>query len=443
MNIAIFGTGYVGLVTGACFAERGNHIICVDVDKEKLKKLEKGVMPIYEPGLEEIVKKCHQLGTLRFTIDSKLALKESDTVFIAVGTPMGEDGSADLRYVLQVAETIGQQMDHPMIIVDKSTVPVGTASKVRDTIKAELDKRGENIPFDVISNPEFLAEGHAIDDFMKPSRVVIGSDNPEAIKKMEELYTPFTRSQERFIEMDILSAEMTKYVANSMLATRISFMNDIAGICELIGADINKVRQGIGSDGRIGNKFLYAGPGFGGSCFPKDLRALKKTAEDFGYDSQILEAVIDVNERQKKVVAKKVITEFGEDLSGKVFALWGLAFKRDTDDVRESPAIDVITELTKRGAKIKAYDPQAMEEAKEYYLKDNADVDYAGEMYSALDGADALIIITEWREFESPDFGEIKKKLKNPVIFDGRNLYNSEKMRKNGFKYFCIGVKNS
>lgn len=442
MKIGIFGTGYVGLVSGACFAERGNHIICVDVDKVKLEKLENGILPIYEPGLEEIVKKCHKLGTLRFTTDSALALKESDIIFIAVGTPMGEDGSADLQYVLKVAETIGQQMDHPLIVVDKSTVPVGTAFKVRDAIKAELNKRGENIRFDVISNPEFLAEGHAVDDFMKPSRVVIGSDSPEAIKTMEELYAPFTRSSERFVEMDIISAEMTKYVANSMLATRISFMNDIAGICEKVGADINKVRKGIGSDSRIGNKFLYAGPGFGGSCFPKDLRALKKTAEDFGYDSQMLQAVIDVNNRQKKVVANKVIAELGEDLSGKTFAVWGLAFKRDTDDMRESPAIDIITELTKRGAKIVAYDPQAMNEAKNHYLKDNANVKYADEMYAALNEADALIIITEWREFEAPDFGVIKGKLKQPMIFDGRNLYDPQRMKESDFKYFCIGIKS-
>lgn len=443
MKIGIFGTGYVGLVSGACFAERGNHIICVDVNKKKLEKLENGILPIYEPGLEEIVKKCHKLGTLRFTTDSAMALKESDIIFIAVGTPMGENGSADLQYVLKVAETIGQQMDHSLIIVDKSTVPVGTAFKVRDAIKAELDKRGLDIQFDVISNPEFLAEGHAIEDFMKPGRVVIGSDSLKAMKTMEELYAPFTRSQERFIEMDILSAEMTKYVANSMLATRISFMNDIAGICEKAGADINMVRKGIGSDNRIGNKFLYAGPGFGGSCFPKDLRALKKTGEDFGYNSKMLQAVIDVNDRQKKVVADKVIAELGEDLSGKVFAMWGLAFKRDTDDMRESPAIDVITELTKRGAKIKAYDPQAMNEAKNHYLKDNANMEYADEMYAVLDRADALIVITEWREFEAPDFEIIKSKLKQPMIFDGRNLYNPQKMKESGFKYFCIGIKTS
>jgi len=441
MKIGIFGTGYVGLVTGACFAERGNHIICVDVDEKKIEKLEQGIMPIYEPGLEEIVLKGYKLGTLRFTTDNAIALKESDIIFIAVGTPTGENGSADLQYVLKVAETIGQKMDHPLIIVDKSTVPVETAFKVRDAIKKELDRRGVDIKFDVISNPEFLAEGHAVDDFMKPSRVVIGSDNLDAIKKMEELYEPFIRSRERFIEMDILSAEMTKYVANAMLATRISFMNDVAGICERVGADINKVREGIGADPRIGDKFLYAGPGFGGSCFPKDLRALRKTAEDHGYQSQMLQAVIEVNERQKKVVADKVVKEFGEDLSGKTFAVWGLAFKRDTDDMRESSSITIINELTERGAKIKAFDPQAMTEAKAHYLKDNINVEYVSEMYLALDNADGLIIITEWHEFEAPDFDAIKNKLKTPVIFDGRNLYNPARVKEMGFSYYCIGIK--
>lgn len=443
MKIAIFGTGYVGLVSGACFAERGNNIICVDVDEAKLEKLNRGEMPIYEPGLEEIVKKSHKLGTLRFTSDSQMALEESDIVFIAVGTPMGENGSADLQYVLKVAETIGKQMTHPMIIVDKSTVPIGTAFKVQEAINVELKKRNLDIPFDVISNPEFLAEGHAVEDFMKPSRVVIGSDNPMAIKTMEELYAPFTRSQDRFIEMDIISAEMTKYAANSMLATKISFMNELANICEQVGADINKVRKGIGSDPRIGNKFLFAGPGFGGSCFPKDLRALKKMAEELGCQVQLLQAVIDVNERQKKVVAEKVINVFGEDLEEKKFACWGLAFKRETDDMRESPVIDIINELTKRGAKIVAFDPQAMGEAKKHYLKGNDNVSYAEDMYSALDGADALIVVTEWYEFEAPDFAAIKAKLKQPTIFDGRNLYNPQRMREAGFNYHCIGIKSS
>ncbi|MFC1756530.1 UDP-glucose dehydrogenase family protein, partial [Patescibacteria group bacterium] len=362
-----------------------------------------------------------------------------DMVFIAVGTPMGEDGSADLQHVLEVAKTIGREMIHSLIIVDKSTVPIGTASMVRDTIQFELKKRDSNIHFDVVSNPEFLAEGHAVEDFMKPSRVVIGADNPRAMNIMEELYAPFTRSQDRFIEMDIISAEMTKYVANAMLATRISFMNEIAGICELAGANVDKIRKGIGSDSRIGGKFLYAGPGFGGSCFPKDLRALEKTAVDLGYHSQMLRAVIEVNERQKKVVASKVISEFGDNLSGNVFAVWGLAFKRDTDDMRESPAIDIINEITKRGAKIQAYDPKAMWDAKNYYFKENSSVAYFTEMYAALDNADALIIITEWREFESPDFKTIKKMLNQPVIIDGRNLYDPIKMKKMKFRYLSIG----
>jgi len=442
MKIGVFGTGYVGLVTGACFAERGNQVICVDIDKKKVERLNKGEIPIYEPGLEKIVENGYKSGTLKFTTDSSRAIKESDIIFIAVGTPMGEDGSADLQYVLKVAETIGKKMDHSVVVVDKSTVPIGTALKVRDKIASELKKRKKNIKFDVISNPEFLAEGHAVDDFMKPSRVVIGSDNDKSIEIMRELYAPFTRSRDRFIEMDVLSAEMTKYVANSMLATRISFMNEMAGICEKVGANINMVRKGIGSDPRIGENFLYAGPGFGGSCFPKDLRALKKTAEEFGFYPQMLEAVIDVNERQKVSVVKKAVSEFGDDLQGKTFAVWGLAFKRDTDDMRESPAINILNGLIEKGAKIKAFDPQAMDEAKKFYFKGNKNIKYSKDMYSALDGADALIIITEWHEFDAPDFNLIAEKLKNKVIIDGRNLYNPKKVKKMGFKYYCIGIKS-
>lgn len=443
MKIGVFGTGYVGLVTGACFAERGNQVICVDIDADKIERLNKGEVPIYEPGLDKIVEKSHKLGTLKFTTDNTRAIKESEIIFIAVGTPMGEDGSADLQYVLKVAETIGKKMDKYMIVVDKSTVPIGTAFKVKNVIKDELKKRKLNIKFDVISNPEFLAEGHAVDDFMKPSRVVIGSGSKKATEIMEELYEPFTRSRERFIEMDVLSAEMTKYVANSMLATRISFMNDMAGICERVGANINMVRKGIGSDPRIGEKFLYAGPGFGGSCFPKDLRALRKTAEGFGYYSQMLEAVIDVNERQKMSLVNKVSVEFGDDLQGKTFAVWGLAFKRDTDDMRESPAINILNGLIDKGAKINAFDPQAMEEAKKHYFKDNKNIKYFKDMYSVLEGAEALVIITEWHQFDAPDFDLIKKKLKNKVIFDGRNLYNPEKVKEAGFKYYCIGIKTN
>lgn len=441
MKIGVFGTGYVGLVTGACFAERGNQVICVDIDAEKIERLNKGEVPIYEPGLEEIVEKGRELGTLKFTTDNSKAIKESEVIFIAVGTPMGEDGSADLQYVLKVAETIGKEMNHPLIVVDKSTVPIGTAFKVRDMIGEELKKRKLNLKFDVVSNPEFLAEGHAVEDFMKPSRVVIGSDNQRAVRIMEELYAPFTRSSDRFIEMDILSAEMTKYVANSMLATRISFMNEMAGICERVGANINMVRKGIGSDPRIGEKYLYAGPGFGGSCFPKDLRALRKTAEGFGYYSQMLEAVIDVNERQKTSLVNKVATEFGDDLRGKTFAVWGLAFKRDTDDMRESPAINILNGLIDKGAKINAFDPQAMDEAKNHYFKGNKSIKYFKDMYSPLDDADALLIVTEWHQFDAPDFDLIKKKLKHKVIFDGRNLYNPERVKEAGFKYYCIGIK--
>lgn len=443
MKIGVFGTGYVGLVTGACFAERGNQVICVDIDARKIEKLNKGEVPIYEPGLDKIVEKSHNLGTLKFTTDNAKVIKESEIIFIAVGTPMGEDGGADLQYVLKVAETIGKKMERPLIIVDKSTVPIGTAFKVRDAIKEELKKRKKNIKFDVISNPEFLAEGHAVDDFMRPSRVVIGSASKKATKVMEELYEPFTRSRERFIEMDIVSAEMTKYVANAMLATRISFMNDMAGICEKVGANINMIRKGIGSDPRIGEKYLYAGPGFGGSCFPKDLRALRKTADGFGHYSQMLEAVIDVNERQKVSLVNKVATEFGDNLKGKTFAVWGLAFKRDTDDMRESPAINVINGLIDKGAKINAFDPQAMDEARNHYFKENKDIKYFKDMYSVLEGTDALIIITEWYEFDAPNFELIKSKLKSKVIFDGRNLYNPEKVKEAGFKYYCIGIKTS
>jgi len=435
MRIGIFGTGYVGLVSGACFAERGNHIICVDVDKAKLEKLENGILPIYEPGLEEIVRKCHELGTLRFTTDSALALKESDIIFVAVGTPMGENGSADLQYVLKVAETIGQQMDHPLIIVDKSTVPVGTAFRVRDAIKAELDKRDLDIQFDVISNPEFLAEGHAIEDFMKPSRVVIGSDSPIAVKTMKELYTPFTRSQERFIEMDILSAEMTKYVANSMLATRISFMNDIAGICEKAGADISMVRKGIGSDERIGNKFLYAGPGFGGSCFPKDTLALLNLARKVHLPFNILEAAIDVNEKQKSVILNKLEKMIGPVWKNKRIGILGLAFKPNTDDIRDAPALIIIKRLLSMGAIVAAYDPIATDNVKKFFPT----VEYKNSPYEVALDADALLLLTEWNEFKELNMKLIRKSMKKPIFLDGRNMYSPVTMRSIGFKYASIG----
>jgi UDPglucose 6-dehydrogenase len=359
MNISVIGTGYVGLVTGTCFAEMGNNVTCVDIDEKKVSDLKKGIIPIYEPGLEKMVLKNHENGSLDFTTDLKSALDKTDICFIAVGTPMGEDGSADLQYVLAVAKGIGENMTHHMYIIDKSTVPVGTADKVRSMVQETLDKRGSDLTFDVISNPEFLKEGAAVADFMKPDRVVIGADNDEAFEVMRELYAPFTHSHERFVAMDIRSAEMTKYAANAMLATKISFMNEMANICERVGADINQVRHGIGSDSRIGYSFIYPGCGYGGSCFPKDVQALAKTAKDHGYTPKILDAVEDVNYAQKRVISDKVIKRFGEDLNGKIFAVWGLAFKPETDDMREASSITIINELTKRGAKIKAYDPKA------------------------------------------------------------------------------------
>jgi UDPglucose 6-dehydrogenase len=440
MKISIVGTGYVGLVTGTCFAEMGNSVICVDIDEDKITKLKQGIIPIYEPGLETMVKENYARGTLSFTTDIKEALEKSDVIFIAVGTPQGEDGSADLQYVLKVAEDIGKYMTHKMIVVDKSTVPVGTADKVKAVIQAELDKRGVEIPFEVVSNPEFLKEGSAIEDFMKPDRVVIGAESEEAMDIMKELYAPFTHNHERFIAMDVRSAEMTKYTANAMLATKISFMNEIANICERVGADVNKVRIGIGSDSRIGYSFIYPGCGYGGSCFPKDVQALNKIALDAGYEPKIIQAVEEVNRNQKKVLVEKVIKRFGEDLSGKTFAIWGLSFKPETDDMREASSITIINELTKRGAKIKAYDPKAMDEAKSFYLKDNPNVEYTKSKYDALDGADAMLLVTEWKEFRSPDFDEIKQRLNNPIIFDGRNQYNLDKMKKKGFEYYQIGV---
>jgi len=440
MKLSIVGTGYVGLVTGTCFAEMGNSVICVDIDENKIEKLKQGIIPIYEPGLESMVKENYKKGTLEFTTDIKDALKKSDVIFIAVGTPQGEDGSADLQYVLKVAQDIGKYMTHKMIVVDKSTVPVGTADKVKETIQKELDKRKANIPFEVVSNPEFLKEGSAIEDFMKPDRVVIGAENEETLEVMKELYAPFTHNHERFIAMDVRSAEMTKYTANAILATKISFMNEIANICERVGADVNKVRIGIGSDKRIGYSFIYPGCGYGGSCFPKDVQALNKIALDAGYKPRIIQAVEEVNKDQKRVLAEKVIKRFGEDLNGKTFAIWGLSFKPETDDMREASSITIINELTKRGAKIKAYDPKAMDEAKEFYLKDNPNVEYTQSKYDALNDADAMLLVTEWKEFRSPDFDEMKQRLKNPIIFDGRNQYNIEKMNKKGFEYYQIGV---
>ncbi|MBI3592557.1 MAG: UDP-glucose/GDP-mannose dehydrogenase family protein [Nitrospirae bacterium] len=440
MKISIIGTGYVGLVTGTCMAQMGNNVICVDVDEKKIENLKQGIIPIYEPGLEAMVFENFKLGTLMFTTDIKEALAGTEICCIAVGTPMGENGSADLQHVLQVARDIGKNMSHHMIIVDKSTVPVGTADKVREVIQEELDKRRVQIPFDVVSNPEFLKEGAAIEDFMRPDRVVAGADNPKALEKIKELYAPFTRSHERFIAMDIKSAEMTKYAANAMLATKISFMNEIANICERVGADVNKVRAGIGSDGRIGYSFIYPGCGYGGSCFPKDVRALERLAIENGYAPRILKAVQEVNASQKLVLAHKVIKRFGKDLSDNTFAVWGLSFKPETDDTREASSITIINELARSGAKIKAYDPKAMDVAKEYYLKDYKNIEYVDSKYTALTGADALLLITEWKEFRSPDFDEMAKRLKTRIIFDGRNQYNKEKLQALGFEYYQIGV---
>lgn len=439
MNITIIGSGYVGLVSGTCFSEMGNNVTCVDVDSVKIDKLNKGIIPIFEPGLETMVFRNIKNKNLFFTTKLEKALIDSEIAFIAVGTPMGEDGSADLKYVLDVAKSIGQSMQKNLIVVNKSTVPIGTADKVKATIQKELDLRNSDLKFDVVSNPEFLKEGAAIVDFMKPDRVVVGTDSDYAAKKMKQLYKPFYMSRERFITMDIRSAEMTKYAANAMLATKISFMNEIANICEKVGADANQVRIGIGSDERIGYSFIYPGAGYGGSCFPKDVKALTKIAEENDYYAQLITAVENVNDAQKLVIANKIITCFGEDLTGFTFGIWGLAFKPGTDDMREAPAIYVINELVKRGAKIKAYDPKAVNEAKQYYLKGVKNITYVDYKYDVLKDSDALVLLTEWKEFRSPNFNEIKVLLKSPIIFDGRNQYNTFNLAEKGFKYYQIG----
>ena len=440
MKISVIGTGYVGLVSGTCFAQMGNSVICVDIDERKVQSLKDGIIPIYEPGLEDMVLENYKKGTLNFTTDIQNAIAKTKISFIAVGTPMGEDGSADLQYVLAVAKSIGEHMQDYMVVVDKSTVPVGTAEKVTATIQAELDKRGSDLKFDVVSNPEFLKEGAAIQDFMHPDRVVIGADSEKAMKVMHDLYAPFMKNHDRFIGMDIKSAEMTKYTANAMLATKISFMNEIANICELVGADINKVRNGIGSDSRIGYSFIYPGCGYGGSCFPKDVQALAKTSKDHGYTPRILDAVEAVNYDQKSVISRKVFNRFGKDLKGMTFAVWGLAFKPETDDMREASSITIINELTAQGAKIVAYDPKARHEAEEHYLKDNKNVSYVDSKYEALKDADALILVTEWQEFRSPDFDEMQKLLKSNIFFDGRNQFDKVRMAEIGFEYIQIGV---
>ena len=443
MNLTVVGTGYVGLVTGTCFSAMGNNVTCIDIDEKKIENLKNGIIPIFEPGLERMVLKNVEKNSLHFSTKLNDGLSNAKIVFIAVGTPMGEDGSADLQYVLGVAKQIGQEMQNPLIVVDKSTVPVGTGDKVKSVIQDELDKRGVKIEFHVVSNPEFLKEGAAVDDFMKPDRIVIGADSEVAFDRMKDLYAPFTHNHDRLITMDIRSAEMTKYVANAMLATKISFMNEVANICELVGADVNQVRIGIGSDSRIGYSFIYPGSGYGGSCFPKDVKALKKIAEEKGYKANLIASVEEVNDRQKMVIADKVVKRFGNDLKGKTFALWGLAFKPGTDDMREAPAIYIIKDLVKRGAKINAYDPKAMEEAQSFYLKDVKDIAYFNSKYETLQNVDAMILLTEWKEFRSPDFEELKSQMKKPIIFDGRNQFSNLNLDKKGFEYYQIGKKTN
>ncbi|MDR1527027.1 MAG: UDP-glucose/GDP-mannose dehydrogenase family protein [Dysgonamonadaceae bacterium] len=434
MNIAIVGTGYVGLVTGACFSEMGINVTCVDIDNDKIQKLQEGIIPIYEPDLEDLVKKNCRAGRLHFTTHLSDCLDEVEVVFCAVGTPPDEDGSADLRYVLEVAHTIGQNINHYVLVVTKSTVPVGTAQKVKDTIQEELNQRGVIIPFDVASNPEFLKEGTAVKDFMSPDRVVVGLESETAKKIMDRLYKPFTLNHYRMIYTDISSAEMIKYAANAMLATRISFMNDIANLCSLVGADVNMVRSGIGADTRIGNKFLYAGCGYGGSCFPKDVKALIQTAAKNGYTMRVLQAVEAVNEKQKTILYEKLLKIF-PDLTDKTIAVWGLAFKPNTDDMRESPSLVLIRLLLEAGCKIKVYDPVAMNEGKRRF---GDSLFYAHDMYEAALEADALLLLTEWKEFRLPSWNVLKKTMSRPIILDGRNIYDKKEMQENGFVYVSI-----
>ena len=438
MKITVIGTGYVGLVSGTCLADVGNDVLCLDLDAAKIRTLNEGGIPIYEPGLEAMVRRNEAAGRLRFTTDIEAAVAHGVLQFIAVGTPPDEDGSADLQYVVAAAGNVGRYMDGYKVVVDKSTVPVGTADKVRAAIAEELAARGAKIDFSVVSNPEFLKEGAAVDDFMKPDRIVVGADDERAIALMRELYAPFQRNHERLILMDVKSAELTKYAANAMLATRISFMNELANLAEKLGADIELVRKGIGSDPRIGFHFLYPGVGYGGSCFPKDVQALIRTAQDAGQELQVLQAVEAANQVQKGVLGHKITARLGKDLDGKTFALWGLAFKPNTDDMREAPSLVLIEELLARGASVCAYDPVAVHEARRI-LGENPRIRYAASPMEALDGADALAIVTEWKEFRSPDFAAIKAKLKTPVIFDGRNLYDPATPRKAGLEYFAIG----
>ena len=438
MNIAVVGTGYVGLVTGTCFSEMGVHVTCIDVDEHKIDALNQGMIPIYEPGLETLVRKNMKSGRLRFSTSLKDVINNVDIVFSAVGTPPDEDGSADLKYVLDVAHTIGKYLNHYVVVATKSTVPVGTASKVKAVIEEELKARGVDIEFDVASNPEFLKEGNAVKDFMSPDRVVVGVDSPRARKLMARLYKPFMIVNDRMIFTDIPSAEMIKYAANSMLATRISFMNDIANLCEIVGADINMVRKGIGSDTRIGKKFLYAGCGYGGSCFPKDVKALIKTAADNGYSMRVLQAVEEVNNDQKLVLYHKIVKHYGDEskLQGKTVAMWGLAFKPETDDMREAPSLILINLLLKAGVTVKVYDPVAMDECRR---RIGDKVVYSQNMYDATDGADALMLVTEWKEFRIPNIDTLLSKMHGRLILDGRNILDAEELRLAGFEYHCIG----
>ena len=438
MNIAIVGTGYVGLVSGACFAEMGINVTCVDIDSAKIEKLHQGIMPIYEPGLEDLVLRNVREGRLQFTTDLTSCLDDTDVVFSAVGTPPDEDGSADLRYVLEVARTVGRHMNKYLVLVTKSTVPVGTAPKVRMAVQEELDKRGVNIPFDIASNPEFLREGAAIKDFMSPDRVVVGVESEKARELMERLYRPFTLNGYPILVMDVPSAEMTKYAANAMLATRISFMNDIANLCERVGANVDNVRKGMGSDPRIGKHFLYAGCGYGGSCFPKDVKALAHTGIENGYPMRVIEAVEAVNEAQKNLVFEKLLRAFDGDLRGKVIAMWGLSFKPETDDMREAPSLVVIEKLIEAGAVVRAYDPIAMEET---HRRIGDKITYCKDMYEAVIDADALALLTEWKQFRMPSWSIIRKAMRNHVVVDGRNIYDPKELQDNGFTYSRIGLK--
>jgi UDPglucose 6-dehydrogenase len=438
MKIVVVGTGYVGLVTGACLSEVGIEVICVDVNTQKIENLQKGILPIYEPGLEDIVERNFKNGRLQFSTNLAEAIIGAQVVFIAVGTPPGEDGSADLQYVLQVADTVGKHMNGYLVVVTKSTVPVGTAAKVKEAISKALKERSSNMDFDVASNPEFLKEGAAIDDFLKPDRIVIGVESERAKTTLHQLYDPFVLNGHPILFMDIPSAEMTKYAANAMLATKISFMNDIANLCDIVGANVNEVRKGIGSDARIGNKFIYPGIGYGGSCFPKDVKALIKTGEQNNYQLRILKSVDDVNNDQKKVIIYKIMKHYNDDVAGKTFAVWGLAFKPKTDDMREAPSLIIIEALLKAGANVQAYDPVSMNEA-EHML--DAKVVLTKDAINATKGADALILVTEWPEFRLPNWDKIRSNMKDHVIFDGRNIYNGEEMRTKGFEYYGIGIR--